>query len=131
MDIWDKLYSKAKQVQHGREISPYIEAGGVAAALLTKAGNIYTGVCIDTACSLGMCAERNAMAAMITGGEHEIDKLIALMPDCAAGPPCGACMEAMMQLSPKSGQIQIMLDYPERKIVTLKELFPLWWGQLN
>lgn len=40
-----------------RVISPFIEAGGVSAAILTVSGNVYTGVRIDTACSLGMCAE--------------------------------------------------------------------------
>lgn len=33
-------------------VSGYIEAGQVAATLMTKSGNIYTGICIDTACSL-------------------------------------------------------------------------------
>lgn len=56
-------------------VSGYIEAGQVAAALMTKSGNIYTGICIDTACSLGMCAERNAIAHMLTCGESEIRKL--------------------------------------------------------
>ena len=62
MDIWEKLYEAARQVQNGRSVSPFIDAGGVAAAILTEAGNIYAGVCIDTASSLGMCAERSAMA---------------------------------------------------------------------
>ncbi len=70
-DIWDKLYHEAKKVQNARIISPFIEAGGVAAALITKAGNIYVGVCIDTDCTLGMCAERNAIANMITNGENK------------------------------------------------------------
>lgn len=61
-----KLYCEARKVQKGRVISPFIEAGGVAAALLTKKGSIYVGVCIDTASTLGMCAERNAIANMIT-----------------------------------------------------------------
>lgn len=69
MDIWDKLYSEAKKMQNGRSISPFIEAGGVAAAILTKSGNIYLGVCIDTASTLGMCAERSAIANMITNGD--------------------------------------------------------------
>ncbi|MEB3363090.1 cytidine deaminase [Lactobacillus sp. R2/2] len=38
-----------------------MEAGGVAAAVMTESGNIYTGVCVDTACGLGVCAERNAL----------------------------------------------------------------------
>ena len=36
MDIWEKLYQEARRVQGNRVISPFIEAGGVAAALLTK-----------------------------------------------------------------------------------------------
>lgn len=39
-DIWKNLYDKAREVQNAREISPFIEAGGVAAAILTKSGNI-------------------------------------------------------------------------------------------
>ena len=80
MDIWDTLYNAARKVQNDRAISPFIDAGGVAAALVTKAGNIYVGVCIDTAASLGMCAERNAIANMITNGESQIDKILAVMP---------------------------------------------------
>ena len=74
MNVWDVLYEKAVSVQNGRSISSFVDAGGVAAAILTKAGNIYVGVCIDSCCSLGMCAERNAIANMITNGESEIDK---------------------------------------------------------
>ena len=69
MEIWKTLYNRASAVQNGRVISPFIEAGGVAAAILTKGGNIYVGVCIDTCSSLGMCAERNAIANMLTNGE--------------------------------------------------------------
>jgi len=39
-DIWQELYFAAKMVLAPRKISPYIEAGGVAAALLTKNGNL-------------------------------------------------------------------------------------------
>lgn len=128
MDIWDKLYSAAKKVQNGKSISPFIEAGGVAAAVLTKAGNIYVGVCIDTASTLGMCAERNAMANMITNGEFQIDKVAAIMPDGSAGAPCGACREFMMQLCKDSGEIEILLDYAGKRTILLKELIPCWWG---
>lgn len=128
MDIWEKLYHAAIKVQNDRVISPFIEAGGVAAAILTKAGNIYVGVCIDTACTLGMCAERNAIANMITNGESQIDKVVAVMPDGKVGSPCGACREYMMQLDKNSGEIEILLDYETRKTILLKELIPDWWG---
>ena len=90
-NIWDILYDKAKSVQNPREISPLMTEGEVSAAILTKKGNIYTGVCIDTASTLGVCAERNAMMNMITNGETEIDKVVAILPDGSVGSPCGAC----------------------------------------
>ena len=126
--MWNQLYNAARAVQNSRVISPFIEAGGVAAAILTKKGNIYVGVCIDTACSLGMCAERNAIANMITNGENEIEKIVAVMPDGKVGSPCGACREYMMQLSRDSAEIEILLDLETEKTVRLKELVPDWWG---
>ena len=128
MSIWNDLYQAAKAVQNGRTISPFIDAGGVAAAILTKTGEIYLGVCIDTACSLGMCAERNAIANMITHGESQIDKVVAVMPDGRVGPPCGACREMMMQLDRDSGDIEILLDLETQRTIRLKELTPDWWG---
>ncbi|MGI6115055.1 cytidine deaminase family protein [Luoshenia tenuis] len=128
MDNWQKLYEAARAVQADRALSPFIQAGGVAAAILTRKGNIYVGVCMDTASSLGMCAERAAIANMVTCGEQEIDKLVAVMPDGRVGPPCGACRELMMQLGPDSARIEILMDYPGRKTVTLGALVPDWWG---
>lgn len=127
-DIWDKLYCEARKVQNSKTISPFIEAGGVAAAILTKAGNIYVGVCIDTASTLGMCAERNAIANMITNGESKIDKVVAVMEDGRVGSPCGACREYMMQLDKDSGDIEILVDLKDKRTVRLKDLIPDWWG---
>lgn len=129
MDDWEELYRAAAEMQRPRALSPLVEAGGVAAALRTKGGRIYVGVCIDTACGLGMCAERAAAASMITHGEHQIDKILALMPDGRVGPPCGACREFLMQLGPESGETEILLDLEGRKTVRLKELMPDWWGR--
>lgn len=129
MSVWQELYNAARKVQQGRTISPFIEAGGVAAAILTKAGNIYVGVCIDTASTLGMCAERNAMANMITHGESQIDKVVAIVPSGKVGSPCGACREFMMQLDKDSGDIEILLDLETEKTIRLKELLPDWWGR--
>ena len=128
-DIWEKLYCEARKVQKGRVISPFIEAGGVAAALLTKKGSIYVGVCIDTASTLGMFAERNAIAYMITNGDLQFDNLVAVVEYGSVGAPCGACREYMMQLDKDSGDIEILVDFEKRRIVRLKELIPDWWGK--
>ena len=127
--MWNKLYNEAIKVQNSRAISPFIEAGSVSAAILTKKGNIYVGVCIDTCSGLGMCAERNAIANMITNGEHEIEKIVAVMPDGKVGSPCGACREFLMQLSKSSEDIEILLDIDTMDTVKLKDLVPNWWGK--
>lgn len=129
-EIWTKLYEAAKEKLNARTISEYVTAGEVAAAVLSKSGKIYTGVCIDTCSSLGICAERNAIFNMITNGEQDIDKVLCVMPDGSNGAPCGACRELMVQLMPGRYQdIEIMLDYSKEKIVTLGELTPEWWIQ--
>lgn len=128
MDQWTELYNEARRVQKAWEVSPFIEAGGVAAALLTKKGTVYVGVCIDTASSLGMCAERNAIANMLTNGESQIEKIVAVLSDGSVVAPCGVCRESMMQLAKDSGEIDVLLDYEERKVSKLKELLPNWWG---
>lgn len=110
------------------EVPKIIEAGGVAAAVESISGNIYVGVCVDTACTLGVCAERNAMFHMITNGENAIKRVIAIDRDGKAIPPCGACREFMTQLMPENYRdIEIMMDYENGRVVTLGELTPEWW----
>ena len=125
---WDKMYIAARKVQCERKISSLIEAGSISAAILTSKGNIYVGVCIDTACSLGMCAERNAIANMITNGESAICRVIAIDQNGKPIPPCGACREFMTQLMPDNyHDIEIILDYENKKVVTLGDITPDWW----
>lgn len=126
--IWSELYNAARAVQNDRKISEYVEAGGVAAAILSGAGRIYTGVCVDTCSTLGICAERNAIFNMLTNGEQRIEKVLAIMPDGRTGAPCGACRELMTQLMPEDYRnVEIMLDYDSGRVVTLGELTPEWW----
>lgn len=127
-NIWEKLYNAAKAVQNDRTISSYVEAGGVAAAILSDSGRIYTGVCVDTCSTLGICAERNAIFNMITNGEQKISKVLAVMPDGSCGAPCGACRELMVQLMPDDYKgVEIMMDFNSGRTVTLGELTPEWW----
>ena len=129
MRIFGKNYT-VKQEKCKRESDFSVYRGrGCCSCTLTKKGSIYVGVCIDTASTLGMCAERNAIANMITNGEHQIDKMVAVVEDGSVGAPCGACREYMMQLDKDSGDIEILVDFEKRRIVRLKELIPDWWGK--
>lgn len=120
---WNRLYNAALNVVKPNEISKTVSIGSVGAAVLTKSGNIYTGICIDTSCSLGMCAERNALSTMLTNGEYEIDKVCAVYEDGSVMPPCGACREFMMQLGDDAKEIKILLD-KQGKTIKLGELLP-------
>ena len=127
-EIWKEMHAAAKAVQNDRVISDYVSAGCVSAAILSDSGRIYTGVCVDTCSTLGICAERNAIFNMITNGESRITKVLAITPEGICGAPCGACRELMVQLMPADyAGVEIMMNYENGKITTLGELTPQWW----
>ena len=117
-----KLYLAAKAVAVPKVISEQMCSGGVGAAVCTKQGRIFTGVCVDTDCSLGMCAERNALSTMITAGEFDINMVIAVNKNGKVLPPCGACREFMGQFS-HADDIQVVVDN-DGTVVHLRDLMP-------
>lgn len=125
---WQAMYQAAKNVLNERQVSEYVLAGGVAAAIMSSSGKIYTGVCVDTCSTLGICAERNAIFRMLTDGEQTISRALAVMSDGRMGAPCGACRELMVQLMPKDyGNIEILMDYRSGRVVHLGDITPEWW----
>ena len=125
---FDELYRRAKSVLNPRKLSDSAEAGSVGAALLSASGKIYTGVCIDTACSMGFCAEHAAAAAMVTAGESRVLKMIAVGSDGRIMPPCGRCREFVSQLHDDNRQAEVMVS--EGVIVTLYQLLPHDWREM-
>ena len=49
MDIWQEMYEKAKNEYHPEDVSPFITAHHVVAAVQSKSGKIFTGFCIEGA----------------------------------------------------------------------------------
>ncbi len=101
--------------------------GDVACVLVTAAGNQYGGVCIDTSSGTGFCAEHAAIAAMVTAGEHQIAKIVAVWRDEAGVvfvlPPCGRCREFIHQVDPANVATQVVLGRDQGQ--ALAELLPL------
>ena len=120
-----ELSKIAEKLAYPRVLSESAEAGSVAAALLTDKGNVYTGVCIDTACSMGFCAEHAAAAAMITAGESKILAVAAAGSDGAVMPPCGRCREFLTCLHPDNRKAKVLL--PGGESCTLGDLLPFDW----
>jgi len=125
MTNFDQLVEIAKSTLNPRQLSENSWAGSVAAALVTDSGSVYGGVCIDTPCSMGFCAEHAAIAAMITAGESRIVKLVAVHYEAGIVPPCGRCREFIYQINHDNLNCEIMLA---GKVVTLAELLPERWG---
>jgi cytidine deaminase len=119
---FDELYQHAKSVVNPRRLSSASDAGGVGAALLTNSGKIYVGVCIDTKCSMGFCAEHAAAAAMVTAGENQVLRMVAVNRDGNVLPPCGRCREFISQLHPDNFKTEVMIGFEQ--VVTLCELLP-------
>jgi cytidine deaminase len=101
-------------------------AGHVAAAILSKSGNIYTGINIDTACSLGFCAEASAIADMLKHKETEIVAAVAVTFKGDIIPPCGRCRELMYQINKDNINAEIATN--SNTIKVLKDLLPETWA---
>ncbi len=133
MDIWEKMYLKAKTEYHPEEVSPFIDAHHVVCAIEAENGEIYTGFCIEGASGvINLCAERVAGLNMyIQSGQTVVKKLIAFRdnpPSGNGGMPCGACREFFMQLSAQNKDMEILTDFETRKTIKLIDLLPGWWG---
>lgn len=128
-DLSQKLYEAAKAVLNPRKLTEYAEAGGVGAAILAANGEIYTGVCIDVACSIGFCAEHAAAAAMITAGESKILAVAAVGWDGEIMPPCGRCREFLTSLHPDNRYADVLL--PGWKTCALEDLLPYDWKKFE
>ena len=120
----DELIAAARALVGDFRPSADCAAGGVAAALLSRSGRVYTGVCVDTACSMGFCAEHAAVAEMLKAREAEIVAVVAVS---AAGivAPCGRCRELMWQVHPSNREARVILG--SGRSVTLADLLPEPW----
>jgi cytidine deaminase len=83
---------------------------------------VYTGVCIDTECSLGFCAEHAAVAEMLKARESAIYMIVAVNNDGAILSPCGRCRELLLQVDDRNESAWVVLG-PDEK-VPLRELLP-------
>jgi cytidine deaminase len=119
----DELIQLARATVSPRRLSPSVEVGGVASALLTDTGASYVGVCIDTGSSMGFCAEHAAIGTMVSAGESgRIVKIVAVLWDDRIIPPCGRCREFILQMHPENPSTQVILS--DGRTAAIDELLP-------
>ena len=122
METAKELYEKAAEVSENA-YAPFSNFH-VGAALLTSAGELYTGVNIENS-SFGatICAERTAFVKAISEGERQFDA-IAVYAKGAESIPCGICRQFMFEFAP---DITVITgeDAEHLNIRTLGELLPV------
>lgn len=101
-------------------------SGDVGAVVVSANGRHFTGVSVDTP-SWGLCAERSALAAMVTAGEYNFRRVAAVWRDDSDGrlyvlPPCGHCREFMRALDEANLEAEVVLGRTES--APLRELLP-------
>ena len=121
--IWEEMYNAAKAVLKPVTISDYVSAGEVSAAVRSKTGKIYTGVCIDTCSTLGICAERNAIGSAIADGETKIKAIAIYSPNMYNCTPCGACRQVINEFK-TDNTVVITVSADEIITNTIEELLP-------
>jgi cytidine deaminase len=117
-----QLLAAARQVRE-RAYAPYSKFL-VGAALLTREGQIITGINIENASyGLTICAERVAAFRAISEG-HRAFALLAVVVDTETlTPPCGACRQVLWELA---GDIPVVLGNLSATTTSfrMKELLP-------
>lgn len=96
----------------------------VGAALLTSAGEIFTGCNIENASyGLTMCAERVAIFKALSEGARAFQKIVVAADTDELTTPCGACRQIIWEFC---GDIEIVLINLRGKseIFQMSELFP-------
>jgi cytidine deaminase len=125
MTINDKkrqeLIREANQVR-SKAYAPYSNYH-VGAALLTKRGQIFTGVNVENAAYPdSICAERSAIFSAVSAGEREFEAIAVATRN--GGAPCGSCRQVLAEFGL---DIEVLLADEGENLLqqsTVRELLP-------
>jgi len=96
----------------------------VGAALLGTDGSITEGCNMENAAfPVGMCAERNALAAAVARGLRTFDTILIATEADDPTPPCGLCRQALEEFAPNLVVWSVTRDGRNARW-TLEELLP-------
>ncbi len=88
-------------------------------------GKIHTGCNVENASySAAICAERTAIAKMVSRGVREIRRLVVVTSSSDPVFPCGICLQAIMEFGPKASVIAVDPKGKNFKEAELSDLFP-------
>ena len=93
-----------------RAYAPYSQRK-VGAALIASDGTIFEGCNVENETDgLGVCAERNAVAAAVSAGRREFRLVVVAAPDERLWPPCDSCRPVLSEFAPNLNVIMVNSD---------------------
>ena len=104
----------------------------VGAVLLTKNGDIYTGVNIENA-SFGLinCGERTAIFKAVSEGARDFKELIVYGQTEKPISPCGACRQVMAEFFEPDLPVTLVSQNKSTVVMTVKDLLPYSFTDLT
>jgi cytidine deaminase len=106
--------------------APY--SGFAVGAAVLAGGRVFTGVNVENASyPISVCAERNAVAAMVAAGGRRVDAVAVVTDAATPTPPCGGCRQCLWEFGPEAVVVAVTLK-GERARWTLAELLPHAFG---
>ncbi|WP_333564337.1 cytidine deaminase [Streptococcus parasuis] len=104
----------------------------VSAILVTKSGELYSGVNIENA-SFGLtnCAERTAIFKAISEGVRDFSEIIIYGETEKLISPCGACRQVMAEFFDKDLKVTLVAKDKSTVVMTVGELLPYSFTDLS
>ena len=104
----------------------------VSAILVTKSGQLYSGVNIENA-SFGLtnCAERTAIFKAISEGVRDFSEIIIYGETDKPISPCGACRQVMAEFFDKDLKVTLVAKDKSTVVMTVGELLPYSFTDLS
>lgn len=104
----------------------------VSAILVTKSGQLYSGVNIENA-SFGLtnCAERTAIFKAISEGVRDFSEIFIYGETEKPISPCGACRQVMAEFFDKDLKVTLVAKDKSTVVMTVGELLPYSFTDLS
>ena len=96
-------------------------------AAVQMSGKIFEGVNVENASyPVSVCAERNAIAAAVVAGAHQLEGVAVCTDASPPSSPCGACRQVLREFAADPALVTVTAINPkgERRSWTLAELLP-------
>jgi len=123
-EIYWELIKKAESVLPN-SYAPYSNIH-VASAILCSDGNTYLGVNVENSSyGLTICAERSAIASMVTNGCKKPLVVAVIANTEKPIPPCGACRQVIAEFNPEATIVMYSVKSGELIIKNLSDLLPI------